>query len=87
MDQQELQTLYLAKLEAGDYNMYTEEQHEAIKKLNESKAYLKETDWVVVKIAEKVINNEDTSVLKNQYQDILAKRVVLRAEINNLELP
>lgn len=67
--------------------MYTEEQHEAIKKLNESKAYLKETDWVVVKIAEKVINNEDTSALKTQYKDILDKRVALRTEINNLQLP
>lgn len=55
----------------------TEEQI-AEQKIRELKAYLSETDYVAIKIAEGEASAED-------YADVLAKRKAARAEINELE--
>ena len=55
----------------------TEEQI-AEQKIRELKAYLSETDYVAIKIAEGEASAED-------YADVLAKRKAARAEITELE--
>lgn len=48
-------------------------------------ASLKETDWVVVKIAEKSVSGEDVALLLAQYSEVLESRRADRALINQLE--
>ena len=50
-----------------------------------SKAYLLETDWVVVKINESSIQGEDITDLLTKYADVLTARTEARTNINDLE--
>lgn len=50
----------------------------------EAKAYLAETDWVIVKINEASIQGQDTTPLLTQYADVLIKRKDKRVIINQL---
>jgi hypothetical protein len=47
--------------------------------------YLRDTDWVIVKIQEAALLNEDTTALQEKYSDILTQRQEARAAINELE--
>lgn len=49
------------------------------------KAYLKDTDYVVSKMTERVVLGLPTGDLLNQYQPVLQKRAEARARINALE--
>ena len=46
--------------------------------------YLKDTEWVVTKIAEKQILGQDTSALLTKYQSTIDEREVKRARLNEL---
>ena len=52
-------------------------------KIQEYKAYLASTDYVVTKIAEAQALGEDSAVLITQYSEILSKRKEARNFINN----
>ena len=53
--------------------------------INEKLNYLKNTDWVVVKINEAKVQDEDVSPLLEKYSEVLANRKQVRDEINVLE--
>ena len=77
------------------YHIYTEEEKRNIKRnirenhllteIGNRQVELQQTDYVVIKIYEAVIENEDTESLKTLYADVLARRKVLRQEINQLQ--
>lgn len=70
------------------YVPFSQEKIECIKQkkiILENKAFLKETDYVAIKIAEKKILGEDVSTLLCEYKDILEKRDKARNIINNSE--
>jgi predicted DNA-binding protein (UPF0251 family) len=46
---------------------------------------LKETDWVVTKIAEIQVTGGDVEAAKEKYADILTEREAIRAKSNELE--
>lgn len=48
------------------------------------KGFLRETDWVVVKIAEEV-DEEEQSALREKYASVIQERKSARGEINELE--
>ena len=60
---------------------------EKAKKIAEYKAYLEKTDYIVLKIAEALANNDTESVaaLKSEYAEELGKRNRARILINSLE--
>ena len=60
---------------------------EKAKKIAEYKAYLFKTDYIVLKIAEALANNDTESVaaLKSEYVEELGKRNRARILINSLE--
>lgn len=73
------------------YVPYTEEELEVIKaqkKISEYKAYLSQTDYVVLKIAEAQSEGdaETVSALRSEYSEQLAKRKECRDYINENEL-
>ena len=54
--------------------------------IDELKKYLSDTDYVITKLNEAKIEDEDLfNSLKTEYADILAKRKEARARINELE--
>ena len=54
--------------------------------IDELKKYLSDTDYVITKLNEAKIEDEELfNSLKNEYSDILAKRKEARARINELE--
>ena len=54
--------------------------------IKKSKRYLSDTDYVITKLNEAKIEDEDLfNSLKTKYSDILAKRKEARARINKLE--
>ena len=61
--------------------------YEKAKKIVEYKAYLEKTDYIVLKIAEALANNDTESVaaLKSEYAEELGKRNRARILINSLE--
>ena len=61
---------------------------EKAKKIAEYKAYLEKTDYIVLKIAEAVADNnsEEVENLKTTYTTELAKRKEAREKINELEV-
>lgn len=54
-------------------------------KITEAKQYLADTDWIVVKINEAALINENTAQLLTKYADILSERENKRLTINQLE--
>lgn len=76
----------LDQLTVAPYIPYTPSQAEQDRQLVlAAKNYLDSTDWVVTKIAEAQVLNEDLPSLIEKYVDILAERKSARATINNLE--
>ena len=61
--------------------------YEKTKKIGEYKKYLADTDYIVLKIAEALANNDKESVaaLKSEYAEELGKRNRARILINSLE--
>lgn len=61
---------------------------EKVKKITEYKKYLFDTDYIVLKIAEAVADNnsEEVEKLKTTYTTELAKRKEAREKINELEV-
>ncbi len=53
--------------------------------IEEKKAQLAETDYVVIKMYEAVIRGEDITEMKSEYSDVLNHRQQLREQINELE--
>ena len=53
--------------------------------LTRAKSYLTKTDYIVIKINEAVIKEQDTSELLSKYADQLAKRETYRNSIDTLE--
>ena len=69
----------------------TEEEkaaQEKARKIAEYKKYLEDTDYIVLKIAEAVVDNnsEEVENLKTTYATELAKRKEAREKINELEV-
>lgn len=62
--------------------------YEKAKKIAEYKKYLEDTDYIVLKIAESVADNnsEEVENLKTTYTTELAKRKEAREKINELEV-
>ena len=54
-------------------------------KINKHKQYLKDTDYIVTKIAEAQAVGENVSELLGYYSEVLQKRKEVREEINELE--
>lgn len=54
------------------------------KQISRFKAFLKDTDWVIVKIAEET-DAEQIAALREKYADIIALRKNARTQINELE--
>ena len=52
--------------------------------IKSKKQYLKDTDWVVIKIAEEE-DEKKAEALRTKYAHIIAKRKIARAKINELE--
>lgn len=73
-----------------EYVPTTEEKaaQEKARKIAEYKAYLADTDYIVLKIAESVADNnsEEVEKLKTTYTTELAKRKEAREKINELEV-
>lgn len=65
---------------------YTQEELNAFE-IKELKQYLTDTDYVIIKIEEAIIDNntELASQLKTEYTDIIAQRKQARARIQELE--
>lgn len=63
-------------------------EKEKVKKIAEYKKYLFDTDYIVLKIAEAVADNnsEEVEKLKTTYTTELAKRKEAREKINELEV-
>lgn len=61
----------------------SQEKQDALE-IREAMRYLKDTDWVVTKIAEKQILGQDTSTLVTKYQSIIDEREIKRARLNEL---
>ena len=59
-------------------------QREINGEIAHAKAYLRETDWVIVKIAEET-NPDEIAALREKYADVIEQRKAKRAEINELE--
>jgi hypothetical protein len=51
----------------------------------QAEQYLSDTDWIVVKVSELVIDGIDTTDIKQQYATELDKRKVSRDTINSLQ--
>ena len=70
--------------------VYDSDLVEEIARVNEIlslKDYLEETDYVISKLNEaKLESEEEFETLKIQYEDVLQKRKVARARINELEI-
>ena len=69
----------------------TEEEkaaQEKAKKIADYKKYLADTDYIVLKIAERLAegNTEAVTAIKTEYAEQLAKRKEARDEINELEV-
>lgn len=55
-------------------------------RIEELKNYLSSTDYIVIKLYEAYMNNEEEYLeLKNKYASIIQERVKAREEINTLE--
>lgn len=69
-------------------NREKREPTETQKVINEAKAYLKNTDYIVLKIAEAQMEYDVTKVeeLKQTYSTELVKRKEMRDLINNLQI-
>lgn len=69
-------TAWLAEGNMPEPAKSQEEQEAEIKSAQtaEARLYLAETDWVVTKISETAIRDEDTAPLKAKYADVLDKR-------------
>lgn len=70
-------------IEAYAPPVLTQEKQDAIE-VRAALRYLKDTDWVVTKIAEKQILGQDTSALITKYQSTIDEREVKRARLNEL---
>jgi hypothetical protein len=53
--------------------------------ITQAEQYLSDTDWIVVKVSELVIDGIDTTDIKQQYATELDKRKVSRDTINSLQ--
>lgn len=57
-----------------------------VERIEELKKYLSSTDYIVIKLYEAYMNNEEEYLeLKNKYASIIQERVKARQEINTLE--
>lgn len=76
-------------VEVEDEEVQSTEEYKNMKKfieLNELKTYLSETDYVITKLNEAKIEDEELfNQLKTNYSEILEKRKEARARINELE--
>ena len=63
-------------------------EQEKAKKIAEYKKYLQDTDYIVLKISERLAdgNTEAVAAIKTEYPEQLAKRKEARAKINKLEV-
>lgn len=80
-----------------DYVAITEEEYTELSKANQptetekfianSKAYLTQTDYVVLKLAEAQAegNTEEVEKIKTEYAEVLAQRKATRLLINSLQ--
>ena len=50
---------------------------------NESKKYLNETDWLVIRHRDQLDLKQETSLTHEQYLDLLAKRQAAREKVVN----
>lgn len=57
---------------------------ETKRRIGELKRFLNETDWVVIKIAEET-DATKIAALREKYASVIADRISIRAEINELE--
>lgn len=73
------------------YHQYTQEELYSINEnrinteIGNRQVELQATDYVVIKIYEAYIKNQDIESLKSEYADILTRRQQLRDEINQLQ--
>lgn len=77
----------------GDY-IYHQYTQEELRNVNENRinteianrqVELQATDYVVIKIYEAYIKNQDIESLKSEYADVLTRRQQLRDEINEFQ--
>lgn len=67
---------------------FTDEELSALnneKLIKGAKIFLADTDWIVTKITEAALKNEDTAPLMEKYAEALVQREQMRELINNLE--
>ncbi len=53
--------------------------------ITQAEQYLSDTDWIVVKVSELIIDGIDTTDIKQQYATELDKRTISRDTINSLQ--
>lgn len=76
-------SMELVRMSDEDYEIHTKSKLEFESRKLEK--YLAETDYVVTKINEATVLDEDVDTLKTKYADILANRKAARARINEIE--
>lgn len=68
------------------YNMYDKSIYDYnYFKVHEIKKYLRDTDYIVIKMYETAIQGGSIIEMLKEYKDILSKRAESRKEINKLE--
>ena len=70
--------------EENRWEEITEEEYNARLEIRELKAELRATDYVVIKIAE-AATSEQQAALRAEYAEVIAHRIEVRAQINELE--
>lgn len=67
--------------------MTWEEKAKKQREINEAKAYLERTDYIVTKMAECIVQGDDNKLeaLKQTYKVELTQRQEMRAKINELQ--
>lgn len=76
-------SMELVRMSDEDYEIHTKSKLEFESRKLEK--YLAETDYVITKINEATVLDEDVDTLKTKYADILANRKAARARINEIE--
>lgn len=70
--------------ENNEWQEINEEEYNARSQINVLKAELKDTDYVVIKIAE-AETSEQQNAIRQEYAQEIAHRIQVRAQINELE--
>ena len=70
--------------EQNRWEEITQAEYNARLEIRELKAELRATDYVVIKIAE-AATSEEQAALRSEYANVIAHRIEVRAQINELE--